>query len=77
MKWSEETKRRARETRARRRLWDARSAAGLCWNCGRGDWVKAVDNTGATYTGCANCVIGPLPTAVGSDLARAKKRNGE
>lgn len=65
-KWPEETKRRARETRARRRLWNTRSAAGLCWNCGGNEWVDAVDNDGDTYKGCARCVIGPLPVAIGS-----------
>jgi hypothetical protein len=63
-----------RHARERRRLWDQRARDGQCWNCGKSDWVDAVDNTGATYKGCAHCVIGPLPTAVGSAAeARAKK----
>jgi hypothetical protein len=65
-----------RRRREQRRLWDQRSRDGQCWNCGKSDWVDAVDNTGASYKGCAHCVVGPMPTAAPLTSAPERKKDG-
>lgn len=46
-----------RQQRAQRQLWQQRVRDNQCFNCGKSDWVDAIDNTGSRYKGCNNCII--------------------
>lgn len=57
MKRTPERNAELRRRREQRALFYQRERDGQCLNCGKSDWVDAIDNNGAHYEGCSHCVI--------------------